>query len=86
VRLFGKVNGVIDRFDRAAWMTPPFDLAFLAFLDPAIPTDIRGTIAEAPGYADETSLIAGVAGQPDGNALIRPAPGYPDSTSTIKEA
>ena len=27
MRLFGKVNGTIDRFDRAQWMTPPFDLA-----------------------------------------------------------
>jgi hypothetical protein len=26
VRLFGKANGSIDRFDRAEWLTPPFDL------------------------------------------------------------
>lgn len=28
MRLFGKVDGVIDRFDRAEWLTMPFDLAF----------------------------------------------------------
>jgi len=28
VRLFGKVDGSVDRFDRAAWLTPPFDLAW----------------------------------------------------------
>ena len=28
MRLFGKVNSTIDRFDRATWMTPPFDQAF----------------------------------------------------------
>jgi len=26
MRLFGKVNSAIDRFDRAGWVTPPFDL------------------------------------------------------------
>lgn len=29
MRLFGKVDGAIDRFDRAGWLTLPFDLAFL---------------------------------------------------------
>jgi len=28
MRLFGKVDSQIDKFDRAAWMTPPFDLIF----------------------------------------------------------
>lgn len=28
MRLFGKVDGIIDRYDRAEWMTPPFDGAF----------------------------------------------------------
>ncbi len=27
MRLFGKVNSTIDRFDRAEWLTPPFDKA-----------------------------------------------------------
>ncbi len=27
MRLFGKVNSLIDRFDRAEWMTLPFDLS-----------------------------------------------------------
>ena len=30
MRLFGKVNSAIDRFDRAEWMTPPFDLSLAA--------------------------------------------------------
>lgn len=28
MRLFGKVDGHINRFDRAGWLTTPFDLAF----------------------------------------------------------
>lgn len=27
MRLFGKVDGVIDRYDRAGWLTMPFDLS-----------------------------------------------------------
>jgi hypothetical protein len=27
VRLFGRVTGIVDRFDRAEWLTLPFDLA-----------------------------------------------------------
>jgi len=30
MRLFGKIDGSINRFDRAQWLTCPFDLAFLA--------------------------------------------------------
>jgi len=29
MRIFGKVDNTIDRFDRAQWLTPPFDLAFV---------------------------------------------------------
>lgn len=28
MRLFGKVDGAIDRFDRAEWLTGPFDLSW----------------------------------------------------------
>ena len=28
MRLFGKINAAIDRFDRAQWMSAPFDLAW----------------------------------------------------------
>lgn len=28
MRLFGKVDGNVDRLDRAAWLTVPFDLSF----------------------------------------------------------
>jgi len=27
MRLFGKVDGTIDRFDRAGWLTWPFDMS-----------------------------------------------------------
>lgn len=30
MRLFGKVDSQINRFDRAAWLTPPFDGSFPA--------------------------------------------------------
>lgn len=30
MRLFGKVDGAINRYDRAAWLTVPFDLALTA--------------------------------------------------------
>ena len=29
MRLFGETDGLLDRFDRAEWMTPPFDLSLL---------------------------------------------------------
>lgn len=29
MRLFGVVDGTVDRKDRAQWMTPVFDLAFV---------------------------------------------------------
>ena len=31
MRLFGKVDGVIDRIDRAGLLTMPFDLGFVFF-------------------------------------------------------
>jgi hypothetical protein len=37
MRLFGKIDGKIDRFDRAGWLTMPFDLAFsMRFTAPAV--------------------------------------------------
>ena len=30
MRLFGKVDSAVDRFERAAWLTLPFDLALTA--------------------------------------------------------
>lgn len=29
MRLFPKVDGAVDRYERAAWMTVPFDLSWL---------------------------------------------------------
>ena len=28
MRLFGKVDNTVDRYDRAEWITPPFDSTF----------------------------------------------------------
>jgi hypothetical protein len=39
MRLFGKITGAVDRYDRADWLTPPFDLAFSTTF--ATPTVIR---------------------------------------------
>lgn len=38
MRLFGKIDGSVNRFDRAQWLTSPFDLAFVA---PAVGTPER---------------------------------------------
>jgi hypothetical protein len=34
MRLFGKVDGVVDRYDRAGWLTMPFDRAWAAPVAP----------------------------------------------------
>jgi hypothetical protein len=37
MRLFGRLDGTIDRYDRADWLTPPFDLAFSTrFVTPSV--------------------------------------------------
>ena len=43
MRLFGKVNTAIDRYDRAAWLTPPFDVRTFADLLPLAHVVIAGT-------------------------------------------
>jgi hypothetical protein len=45
MRLFGKVDGTVDRFDRAEWLTPPFDLAFSTAV--AIAGPFRAIAADA---------------------------------------
>lgn len=37
MRLFGSVDGRIDRLDRAGWMTPPFDLTVGVEEPPHVP-------------------------------------------------
>lgn len=44
MRLFSLPNGVVDRFDRAAWMTPPFDLALDMIVVVAYPTYVLADI------------------------------------------
>lgn len=36
--LFGVPDGQVDRFDRAAWLTGPFDLAFIVEQNPTQPS------------------------------------------------
>lgn len=45
MRLFGKVDGSIDRYDRAEWLTGPFDLAFAAGAAP-VPGPYRVAAAQ----------------------------------------
>lgn len=51
MRLFGTVNDGIDRYDRAEWLTPPFDLTWssgaVLFLTPANAADLTMTPATA---------------------------------------
>jgi len=69
MRLFGKVDGTIDRFDRAGWLTLPFDLAFAAAVVPAVVVR-RGVLLGAAGQsvaligtAGQADLLAGAVGQ-----------------------
>ena len=45
MRLFGKVDGTVDRYDRAGWLTPIFDLAFGA---PSAAVQIKSAFAAQP--------------------------------------
>ena len=42
MRLFGKVDTAINRYDRAAWLTPPFDLITFTQLGPLANAVISG--------------------------------------------
>ena len=44
MRLFGKVNNAIDRYERADWMTPPFDMIVIEGI---VSTVVRGVINAA---------------------------------------
>lgn len=63
MRLFGKVDGAIDRYDRAGWFTQPFDLAFkLSVVTPITvrrgPSEADTTIYRGPS-ADDTLIRCG---------------------------
>jgi len=70
VRLFGKVDGRIDRLDRAVWLTLPFDMGFRIPL-----TRLRARVAlgaridGAAGVAARIDGAAGVAARIDGRAV-----------------
>lgn len=74
MRLFGKVDGTIDRLDRAAWLTTIFDLAFggAPIQGTRYPDPSRSTIRV---LADEPGTYA---------ARVRVLPATPDS-SRIKQ-
>lgn len=45
MRLFGKVDGTVSRFDRAQWLSQPFDLAFAGSgpsMNPAYGSNVIG--------------------------------------------
>jgi len=61
VRLFSLPDGQVDRKDRAAWMTPPFDLALGTVVVIAYPTYVLAdvTVLEArpdPAWATVTPI------------------------------
>jgi hypothetical protein len=74
MRLFGKVRGAIDRFFRAAWLTPPFDRAPMRVAASAcvcaaqvnMPTAIVGLVAvsgPAVALVACTGRVAGSVGR-----------------------
>lgn len=75
---FGKVDGQLNRFDRAAWLTPIFDLAFSGLTPPA------------NAYAPEVTWGPWVEGAPwlryrkpevqNDHLVIPPPPRQPDAT------
>lgn len=86
MRLFGVVDGTVDRFDRAGWMTPPFDVAFALAFDPSIPTEFDADIAVLDGEPDDTGTVVLFAGEPEfGEGLVEVLATEPDDTSTIRE-
>ena len=61
MRLFGKLYSTIDRFDRAEWLTPPFDLYTRTYIHGA---DIDLTVGtgslRATAGASSVSVSVGV--------------------------
>lgn len=60
MRLFGKVDGQINRFDRAQYLTGPFDLAFAAPSNPIYgPIGMEAAQAYVHGMRSAKSRIDG---------------------------
>lgn len=62
MRLFGKVDGDINRYDRAGWLTPPFDYSLLTDValtcEASIGPRLSSTIACAARLAAAPSVDA----------------------------
>ena len=72
MRLFGKVDGTIDRHDRAAILTLPFDLAFFVIAQPPfrslagqafVAGSVTGQSFAAGSKAGQSHTAGSVAGQ-----------------------
>lgn len=48
MRLFGKVDGVVNRYDRAEWLSIPFDLAFASVAPPSVVITPTGRTYDVP--------------------------------------
>lgn len=73
MRLFGKVDGTIDRFERASWLTMPFDLELGEASTSTGPGCrlVRG-MADVPGLARGEADVFGVRrGMADVPGLVR---------------
>lgn len=57
MRLFGKVNSLIDRFDRAAWLTPPFDFLLIPVLCAERTGEVEAEIREFDVLAETRMLV-----------------------------
>ena len=59
MRLFGKLLGIVEEYDRAEWQTPPFDLAWRSRVSTAenirrAATATGGTVKRAATAASDT--------------------------------
>jgi hypothetical protein len=61
VRLFGIVDGSVDRYERAAWLTCPFDLALSTATNvhPIMVAGMVSTTGLAKGHASSSGLASG---------------------------
>lgn len=59
MRLFGKVDNAINRYERASWITCPFDLA-LTTATTVHPIMVAGLVS-ATGFAAGATSVSGLA-------------------------
>ncbi len=55
MRLFGIVDGTVDRFDRAGWLTMPFDIAFAPLVTGPF-TVVASQVANAGACAEQFGM------------------------------